>query len=862
MSLPATKRASAKPVTLKSYLADSGKELSALQNNPNELRTAARALLKGKGVSQPTASQLTETQFELNESINQGTWQTFAPRYTPQTVKKEDGVEDRIGNIFYEKTIFSDADLQPAKLVLSDTENQKLRGDFESGRSGMILGASFINLRGRSEGDFSRAYGDVAWRGFMRAHTFLDSIPKGQLLDKLDADLVCEVNKTIHAPDEGMKATLLRGIAAIGRGGRFDYGGELRTGRQYARPEWYTADEVTALKEAGVQVKTTKSKSDGSQYAMLEYPEPSKVKSRLNEIISTLKSDLAKPDADPIAAAAQFQRHLVALHPFGDSNGRTSRVLMNRILAEEGFPPAIFRNQNRDISLTPTQWRRKVAEGVARSKKFLNSARLNSRADYLGGSRVGIRAIEKSPDAPITLDGMPFDLGTDGFLYDPTGRPFIEAGGELVPMSQMGHFILCRRIMQQGKEEGTKTLKSLTESTRSLYDETIANPQKGEGFMVRADSDVRKGDVSYQLTPEPEFAKLLVDLAKVDQIDAAQLFTVKGAKGTDLSSTISKYSQVDLEFWYLEKGLAKSGMKDLASQVKTERGKLFDKAKAHLQEVGDKRFVSDENPLGFQFKYEEMMYNHSALRFSSLDEAVQVMGDDKISVWRGDYSFARMLGMAPNNDIRSKDAKRVARDRAEKGQVTNLYDDLLKLEGSANGKQYICTTSDLSLLTKSFADSKKSRKVDLDASLPGVVADAILAWIDPGAPAEGSENASETRTREVKDTLGVPGTLLSIRLKDKSRQLDVTANRKAFRLELDRDALLPGLVALGGHHFEAEQEIHGLEKVYPWNIKGAYEASELKETFPMTNPEPTVATDVADGEAEGDAVEIEDEDDE
>ena len=125
MSLPATQRAGAKPVTLKTYLADNNKELSALQNNPNELRTAARALLKGKGINQPTPSQLTETQFQLNEAIAQGTWQTFAPRYAPQAVKQEDSVEDRIGNIFFEKTIFSDADLQPGKLVLNKEEGKK-----------------------------------------------------------------------------------------------------------------------------------------------------------------------------------------------------------------------------------------------------------------------------------------------------------------------------------------------------------------------------------------------------------------------------------------------------------------------------------------------------------------------------------------------------------------------------------------------------------------------------------------------------------------------------------------------------------------------------------------------------------------
>lgn len=845
---------------LSSYLQKKGTDIGSLQNNPHALGAAARALLKEKGIEKPSPSQISETQYALNEAIAQGTWASFSPRFSATTVQKEDGVQDRLGNIFFENHVFSDADLKLDKLQLDEGQQKKLRGDFESGRSGMMLAATFINRGSRSEGDFTRAYGDLAWRGFMRAHTFLDAIPKGELLERLDTNLIQTVNEKIHAQDTGIKASLLRGIAAIGRGGRFDRGGEIRDGRQFARPEWYSTDEVDAMKEAGVRVMVMRSNSEGQQYAMLEYPRPETVKPRMEEIIQTLKDDLAKPDADPVAAAAQFQRHLVALHPFGDSNGRTSRVLMNRILAEFDLPPAIFRNQNRDVSLQPNQWRRKVAEGVARSKKFLVSGNLKSRTDYLGG-KISIRAVEQSPDKPVTLANMPFDLGIDGFLYDPTGRPWMEAGGELVPLSQMGHFILCRRIMQQGKVEGTKTLKALTEKTRALYDKAVADPSIGDGVVVRSDLDVRAGDADYQLRPEVEVAKRLVDLAKIEKIDSAQLFTINRAKGTDVSSTLSKYTQVDLEFWYLEDGLSKAGMKEMASEVRAERSKLFDLAKTHLTSLVDETRVSEDNPLGFTYKYEEMMYNHSPLRFDSFDESVKRLGDKKITVWRGDYSFARLLGMAPNNDIRQDDAKKVANDRADQGQITNLYDDLMKLEGSARGRQYICTTSDLALLAKSFADSEKSRTINLDANLPGIIGDAILAWAAP-EPSSTDDETTTPGAKEISDTMGVPGTLLSIRIKDKTRQLDVTAKRKAFRLELDRDALLPGLVALGGHHFEAEQEIHGLERVYPWEIKSAHEAKDLQETFPVVQPpeDATISAELGDGDGDGEVVEVEEED--
>jgi Fic/DOC family len=820
------------PDTLGAILAKSGKTIDQLKKASSwELESTAAQLLSAKGITSPTQSQKDETVFKMNEAIQGGTWESFTAPFGNQMLKLEDGVNERLGNIFFEKKVFTEDQLQPDKLKMNSSEKAKLEGGFESGVTGMVLAASFINTSHRAEGDFSHAYGDQAWKGFVRAETFLNDIPKGQFLERLNVELMQEVNRLIHAPDTGMKAAMLRTIAMIGRGGRWDHGGELRDGRQYARPESYSGPEMENLREAGIHVNQLTHKDDGSGKAMLEYPKPEEVHPRLEAIIG---------------AAAKFQRHFVALHPFGDSNGRTSRILMNRILSEFDFSPAILADQNKDISLSPDEWRTEVAKGVARSKAFLGGSdrRVESKDSYV--DKLGIKS---------ALDGNPFDLGSDGLLYDPTGRPWIVSGNELVPMAQLEHFVMSRRIAGSGAAAGGERLQKLTEETRALYEKVKADPDAGKGIVVRDDAAARKADTQYKLAPEPEVAQMLTELTDVSKLDAAAMFKIGGGagRGTAISATISKHAQIDLEFWYVEKGLRDGGHDELVEQVRGQRAALFGLAKAELEKHKDTKRVTSENPMGFQFEYEKMMFDTSPLRFESFEQAQDEVGDNKITVWRGDYSFARLIGMAPNNDIRQPDAKKVADDRAENSQITNIFDDLVKLEGSAVGRQYICTTSDLALLAGSFANSEKGQTVSI-GSLPGPLKALVLSWIAPELP-EGTTDTEKEAVRkaadergdsvlpssdggkEIRDAFGIPGTIVKVKVIDRaSGKIQITASRKAFQLDLDKEALLPGIYALGGPSFESEQEMHGLERVAPWSIKSTTTSDKLKKEFPAQGP--------------------------
>lgn len=70
-------------------------------------------------------------------------------------------------------------------------------------------------------------------------------------------------------------------------------------------------------------------------------PEPNLVGHLMSEFIEWLNSDDAA-NLHPIEAAALAHYKLVYIHPFYDGNGRTSRLLMNLILMQSGYPPIII----------------------------------------------------------------------------------------------------------------------------------------------------------------------------------------------------------------------------------------------------------------------------------------------------------------------------------------------------------------------------------------------------------------------------------------------------------------------------------------------------------------------------------------
>ncbi len=106
------------------------------------------------------------------------------------------------------------------------------------------------------------------------------------------------------------------------------------------------------------------------------FPNPVKVPELMEELAEWLSGGNSDHETK-IAADAHFK--LVTIHPFVDGNGRTARLLMNLLLIQKDYPPAIIRPEDR--------------------REYLNALEQGQTAGEMGEYyNVVLNAIERSLD--------------------------------------------------------------------------------------------------------------------------------------------------------------------------------------------------------------------------------------------------------------------------------------------------------------------------------------------------------------------------------------------------------------------------------------------------------------------------------
>lgn len=87
----------------------------------------------------------------------------------------------------------------------------------------------------------------------------------------------------------------------------------------------------------------------------IEFTPPNEVREAMHTLLNWYGANLEKIAAQkhdamhPVLLAFELHLNFVTIHPFYDGNGRTARILMNLILISFGYPPAIIRQEEREI---------------------------------------------------------------------------------------------------------------------------------------------------------------------------------------------------------------------------------------------------------------------------------------------------------------------------------------------------------------------------------------------------------------------------------------------------------------------------------------------------------------------------------
>lgn len=131
------------------------------------------------------------------------------------------------------------------------------------------------------------------------------------------------------------------------------------------------------------------------------YATPEETPAKMEELMTWLRGHQEKKDLHPVIVAAIFHYRFVAIHPFDDGNGRMSRLLMNLLLLQDGYPPVIIKQQDRNAYYAAL--RQADAGELQPFVEFIGENLVRSLEIYLRGARGESIEEESDLDKEIAL---------------------------------------------------------------------------------------------------------------------------------------------------------------------------------------------------------------------------------------------------------------------------------------------------------------------------------------------------------------------------------------------------------------------------------------------------------------------------
>lgn len=109
-----------------------------------------------------------------------------------------------------------------------------------------------------------------------------------------------------------------------------------------------TAEGLNTTKRITIgEYKTSSNHVETSTGEIHYYATPEETPAKMQELMAWYFEASNNKDIHPVVLAALFHHKFVAIHPFDDGNGRLSRILMNLILMQKGYPPVVIKMDDR-----------------------------------------------------------------------------------------------------------------------------------------------------------------------------------------------------------------------------------------------------------------------------------------------------------------------------------------------------------------------------------------------------------------------------------------------------------------------------------------------------------------------------------
>ena len=112
----------------------------------------------------------------------------------------------------------------------------------------------------------------------------------------------------------------------------------------------------------------------GGQRVM--YALPQDVPAQMHDLLTWYRAEVGKKDLHPILLTSVFHYRFTRIHPFDDGNGRLGRLLLNFILMEHGYAPAILAVSEREAYISALRAADADENALAQLSQFVADAEL------------------------------------------------------------------------------------------------------------------------------------------------------------------------------------------------------------------------------------------------------------------------------------------------------------------------------------------------------------------------------------------------------------------------------------------------------------------------------------------------------